>query len=76
MATISITVPDGVVDRVADAFVALYPAEPTTIDTAAKRRAYVKSVIVRQIKETVRAHESTVAAQAAAAKADNEIAPS
>lgn len=77
MATLSIDVPAAVAARVADAYIAHRPPSAgTPVGTAAEKLAYVKACIVADIKATVRSYESTVAAQAAATKADNEVVPS
>ncbi len=77
MATISIDIPNAVATRVADAFIAQRPpAAGVPVGTQAERLAYVKACIINDIKAMVRSHESTVAAQAAATKADAEVVPS
>lgn len=77
MAIISIDVPGPVATRVADAFIAQRPpAAGVPVGNAAEKLAYVKSCLVADIKAVVRSHESAVAAQTAAAKADGEVVPS
>ena len=76
MAVLSIDIPNAVAARVADAFIAQRPpADGVPVGTNAEKLAYVKACIVSDIKAMVRGHEATVAAQAAATKADTEVAP-
>ena len=80
MATLSIDIPAAVTARVADAYIGLNPPPPgTDVSTAAAKLAYVKSVLVGQVKDTVRIWESrqaaSAASDAASVKAQAEINP-
>ena len=78
MATVNLTIPDPVLARVTNAFLAQYPPPADEdVTTAAKKAAYVKGLILDYIKQVVAAHEASAAADTArdnaATKADTEI---
>lgn len=80
MAVISVDVPNAVVDRVATAFINLYPPPiGTSVGTAAEKQAYVKSLLIRHIKDVVASYEASTASQTASQnasqKATTEINP-
>jgi hypothetical protein len=80
MATLSIDVPAAVTTRVADAYIGTYPPpQGTDVSTAAAKLAYVKSVLIAQVREVVRSWEvrqaAITASDAASAKAQAEVVP-
>jgi len=62
MATFTINIPDAVLARVLDAFVAAYGYDPVSDGNKA---AFAKRQIARFVAETVRAHEAAAAANTA-----------
>lgn len=80
MPLVSVDIPSTQANRIAAAFIALYPPPANVpVGTSAQKLAYVKSLFVRHVKEVVCSYEAQQAAatatQTAVTKADAEITP-
>lgn len=62
MAQITINIPDAVVSRVLDAMAARHG---WTAESGQTKAQFVKSVIIKQLKDAVKSHEGNVAVQSA-----------
>lgn len=70
MASINITIPDAVAPRVLDAMAAQYG---WTAESGLTKAQFAKSIIVKMLKDVVRAHEGTLAAQAATESSNQQV---
>jgi len=72
MASINITIPDPVLNRVLDAIAVTRGYNPNTDGTKA---LFAKNVLIRVIKDAVKEYEGRLASATAVTQADSDIQP-